>query len=36
MAGIHNVRNATAVILLAQHNRLSAEQIQLGFSSFGA
>ena len=34
MAGIHNIRNATAVILLAQHNRLSAEQIQLGFSSF--
>jgi UDP-N-acetylmuramate: L-alanyl-gamma-D-glutamyl-meso-diaminopimelate ligase len=34
MAGIHNIRNATAVILLAQHNRLSAEQIQQGFLSF--
>ncbi|HCV86147.1 MAG TPA: UDP-N-acetylmuramate:L-alanyl-gamma-D-glutamyl-meso-diaminopimelate ligase [Deltaproteobacteria bacterium] len=34
MVGIHNIRNATAVILLAQHNHLSAEQIQQGFSSF--
>ena len=34
MAGIHNIRNATAVILLAQHNHLSTEQIQQSFSSF--
>ena len=34
MVGIHNIRNATAVILLAQYNHLSAEQIQQGFSSF--
>jgi UDP-N-acetylmuramate: L-alanyl-gamma-D-glutamyl-meso-diaminopimelate ligase len=34
MAGVHNIRNATAVILLAQHNHLSTEQIQQSFSSF--
>lgn len=34
LAGVHNIRNATAVILLAQHNQLEPQQIQRAFSNF--
>jgi UDP-N-acetylmuramate: L-alanyl-gamma-D-glutamyl-meso-diaminopimelate ligase len=34
LTGTHNVRNATAVLILAQHNAISFETIQEAFSQF--